>query len=343
MKGRINKLKREVLIRYAYLKKMTTLPYLPAFVAIEPTNYCNYKCLMCPQSSEKSDSILRGFMSDDVFNKVIDEIKTYAFEVFIQLGGEPLLHNKLIDFIKQAKNQGLITGISTNASLLDRDFAKRIISSGLDKLFITFTDKGKERYDKIWQGGVYENVKKNIIEFLNSKKGQQNPRVTLQIVKFFGEDDVLTPDKVFLEEWKRRGVDSFSPVWATYWAGDFKDEAMFRYKEAPRDDYYRPCGAIWRSLVVYWDGSISPCCNDLTRNYILGNIKENSIRELWNGEKMAGLREALVKKRYKEIKLCRNCLALWGRLPAEKKKWWAALENRIRKIGQNFSCFRKHN
>lgn len=323
------RIKREAFIRYAYLKRLTKVPYLPPFVAIEPTNYCNYRCIMCPQSSERASSIPRGFMSQKMFDKVIDEVKSYVFEVFIQLGGEPLLHPELIDFVRKAKSRGVLVGLSTNASLLTRTAAQGLIKAGLDKMIISFTDKGKEGYEKVWQGGDYRKVEENIREVLALKRERQNPKITLQIIKFFGQDKDLILEKDFLKTWHRLGVDSFSPVWATYWTGNFKDEAKFRYGEAPRDSYYRPCGAIWRALVVYWDGNVAPCCNDLTRQYILGNIETESIREIWNNEKMVRLRESIAQGRYKETKLCRNCMALWGRLPSEKRKWWGIIENRI--------------
>lgn len=308
------------------------MPYLPPFIAIEPANYCNYKCLMCPQSSKKADLVPRGFMSPELFMKVISEVKHYAFEVFIQLGGEPLLHPRLIEFIKKAKDENLVVGISTNGSLLTKDLGEGLIKAGLDKLVITFTDKGKEGYEKNWQGGDYEKVQENIRNFLVFKKAQPNPWIILQIIKFFGEDKDLTLGEEFLKTWRRLGVNSFCPIWATYWAGDFKDEAMFRYRKAPRDSYYLPCGAIWRSLAIHWNGNISPCCNDLTGEYILGNIETESLSESWNNEKMVMLRDSLVRGQYSKINLCKNCLALWGRLPSEKGKWWGTLENRMKRL-----------
>jgi len=328
----IDRIKREILIRYAYLKKIPRVSYPPSFIAIEPTNCCNYKCIMCPQSSEKAGSIHRGFMDEETFGRILNEIKHYALEVFIQLGGEPILHPKLLEFIKKAKGEDLVVGISTNASLLTRELGKGLIDAGLDKLVITFTDRGKEKYERVWQGGDYEKVQGNIREVLDLKQGRRKPLVTLQIIKFFGEDKDLILDKEFSKTWRKLGVYSFSPVWATYWAGDFRDEAMCRYREAPRDKYYSPCGAIWRSLAVHWDGNVSPCCNDLTGEYILGNIETVSIRDIWNSEKMVRLREDLARGGYKKIKLCRNCLALWGRLPSEKRRWCGILENRIKKI-----------
>jgi radical SAM protein with 4Fe4S-binding SPASM domain len=285
---------------------------------------------MCPQSSAKSDSIQRGFMSEEIFDKIVNEIKDFAFEIFIQLAGEPLLHHKLTAYIKKAREKGLRVGISTNGSLLKGNICEDIINAGLDKLVITFTDRG-DKYKRIWQGGDYGEVEKNIEEFLSKRNKRRRPEVTLQIIKFFGEDKSLNMDKGFTEKWTRLGVNSFSPIWATYWTGDFKEEAMLRYRQAPRDTYYRPCGAIWRSVAVHWNGDVSACCNDLMGIYILGNVEKESIAAIWNGEYMVKLREDLIRQKYKDIKLCRNCLALWGRLPSEKRRWYAVLENMIKK------------
>jgi radical SAM protein with 4Fe4S-binding SPASM domain len=63
---------------------------------------------------------------------------------------------------------------------------------------------------------------------------------------------------------------------------------------------------LWESVVIAWDGRVVPCCYDFDASVTLGDLKKQSLREIWNGE-------AYVAMRTKELNgcndksLCRNC------------------------------------
>jgi radical SAM protein with 4Fe4S-binding SPASM domain len=44
----------------------------------------------------------------------------------------------------------------------------------------------------------------------------------------------------------------------------------------------RPLG----EMVICFDGDVVLCCNDMGREEIVGNLKNNSIEEVWNGKVM---------------------------------------------------------
>jgi radical SAM protein with 4Fe4S-binding SPASM domain len=64
-------------------------------------------------------------------------------------------------------------------------------------------------------------------------------------------------------------------------------------------------------MAVYWNGDVPACCADFGEEYILGNLKETPLLELWNGERMRALRQLQVEGRAQEIEPCRGCDALW--------------------------------
>ena len=49
------------------------------------------------------------------------------------------------------------------------------------------------------------------------------------------------------------------------------------------------CHYLCRSLSIYFDGSVIPCDADYEGRLSVGSIKDNSIREIWNGEKYDNL------------------------------------------------------
>ena len=59
-------------------------------------------------------------------------------------------------------------------------------------------------------------------------------------------------------------------------------------------------------MSIYSDGSVGPCCNLVGRKIPIGNIKDTSIKEIWNGAKMSELRDGFVKNNPNEV--CKSCL-----------------------------------
>ena len=102
------------------------------------------------------------------------------------------------------------------------------------------------------------------------------------------------------------------------WAGDFAERAkkdpLFRKLSNLQDDKrnFSPCLHVFSSFVITWDGDVVPCCRDLKKDYVIGNIKEHSIMELWNSEKIIQLRQKQILRQYKDIPLCRECTQLWN-------------------------------
>jgi radical SAM protein with 4Fe4S-binding SPASM domain len=63
-----------------------------------------------------------------------------------------------------------------------------------------------------------------------------------------------------------------------------------------------------------WDGKIVPCCFDKDAEHVMGDMKENSMKEIWEGKNYHAFRQELKKSR-KNIDICANCsegLKVWN-------------------------------
>ena len=98
----IEKCKRVKLIRKMVLKKKISFEF-PVRFNVEPTNYCNLSCSMCPRELNRPF----GYMELNLFKKIIDESILYGKRLIITLNkdGEPLLHPELTQMIKYAKDK----------------------------------------------------------------------------------------------------------------------------------------------------------------------------------------------------------------------------------------------
>ena len=133
---------------------------LPSFYVIEPTNRCNLKCSICPNSI--GYPLKRGYMEWDLFVKIINQIKNVAQIIQLYWMGEPLLHTRLIDMIKYIKkNTCAKVIISTNGNLLNKKIANLLIDSGIDKIIISC--------DAAESQEVYSQIDLDQVDFVKQK------------------------------------------------------------------------------------------------------------------------------------------------------------------------------
>jgi radical SAM protein with 4Fe4S-binding SPASM domain len=66
------------------------------------------------------------------------------------------------------------------------------------------------------------------------------------------------------------------------------------------------CARLWFNPVVTWDGKVLPCCFDKDAEHIMGDLSQESFREIWNGPRYRVFRKAILKDR-SMIEICRNC------------------------------------
>ena len=130
-------------------------------------------------------------MDWDLYKKIIDEAKGFVHDINLFLGGESLFHKRLPDMIRYARENGIGTRLSTNATVLTKDKAKAIIDAGLDFIIFSFDGYEKEVYEKIRVNASFEKTLANIKGFLEEKKrrGSRKPYVVFQVIEGLSDDD----------------------------------------------------------------------------------------------------------------------------------------------------------
>jgi radical SAM protein with 4Fe4S-binding SPASM domain len=289
--------RNRALATYSYLMRSPINSAFPTKLHIEITNVCNLGCIMCPRSYM---SRKKGIMDMGLFKKIIDESKGKVEFVYLHLFGEPLIHPHIIDMIKYCKNAGIYTGLATNATLLDEVKSKEIANSGLDFMVISFDGIDKEEYEKIRQGSSYEKTLKNIKGFLQIKG--RKPHTVLQLIYMNYTKDKI---KEYTNFWSSYNIEAVRIKPLQTWSGEIKNINELSINENLMS--LKPCDRPWRHLCILWDGKATPCEFDFDGAYPLGNIRDQSIAETWNSERILKLRKQHLSHNRNEIKLCRSC------------------------------------
>lgn len=304
-----NKFKyRTRLAEFCHRLGLVELPVPPAEIFIETTNFCNLKCPMCPQTTGLNRP--RGYMDFALYTRIIDEAKGRVPKVSLFLAGESLLHTRLYDMIQYARAAGMHTRLHTNAALLSRENAERLLATGLDELHFSFDGPEKTRHEAIRVGSVFETTLNNIYTFLDLKKqkGLALPRTTIEAIVFRNEDAAQIRsgmDALFLD----KGYDEIKIIESHSWAG--LNQNYIRNQERKADAYF-PCSLVYDRMSVTWDGKVVGCCNDFQARYVCGDVAAEPLLKIWNNERYKNLRRMLVEKRAGNSELCKDCDNLWS-------------------------------
>ncbi|QOP45837.1 radical SAM/SPASM domain-containing protein [Sulfurimonas paralvinellae] len=301
---------------YSLVKKDSKILGKPINITIEPTNVCNAQCPVC----ETGANILerkKAFLSFSDFKIIIDKIYPYTNTLMYYFMGEPFLNKEWVKQVKYTKEKG-IPFISTCTNGDVKGIPQGIIESGID--FVSFQMGGttQETHEVYRVNTNLENIKNNLLQTIKLKK-ETGSKVHLEagfILMKHNEHQV----EEFIEWCKEIDVDSFNiidpcvrtveqgnkylPTNKDHWIYDpekFKKGKLQR-KIVPQND----CPWIYYSMTIMSNGDVVPCCHDACGKEVMGNLIEQDLEEIWNGEKYQNFRNK-IHTNQKDIEICRLC------------------------------------
>ena len=292
----------------SYKLKMLKPMGPPYQFSIEATNKCNFKCSFCPQSSPThKDMRSVGNLSLDHFQLFIKKIKKVKYgnsNVSICLDGEPLMNKSFSKFIKIANDEGLFPRFSSNGKLLTQSIVNEL--SGFNFLVAIDFSSEPEVFDKVrGNAGDYRIVFDNLRYLVD--KASHNPHIKIEIV------DITHFSEAFDKAKSLKKIRNLFPLNLPsnikFWSRQFHNFGGYLQNEeiVDRLHNYKLCPYPWTSFNVTWDGNVVACCRDTEGKTILGNVFEQSIMDIWKGEKYNKLRKSLIEKRVKDVVACEKC------------------------------------
>ncbi len=292
--GRLgNNVLRRLKLLWAFIWRAIEVPAYPSMVAVEVTNNCELKCIMCPRAVMTRPI---GNMNPALFDLALEDMQGKTEFFWLQDCGEPLLHRNLFDMIERARWYGFRTGLSTSATNLGDSKSDRLLASGLDYIIFSVDGTTKETYESIRVGAKFENVMSNVRAFFRKKAASSSK--LFAVVQCISMEKTRPEIEEFKRRWKVPGVDGVRIRQLAY--------SGIR-KEPARRGKQRPCFYLWFYPVIKQDGTVVPCCRDYNAFLPLGNISRLKLGEAWNGEAMRRLRRLHVEGRQSEIPLCAAC------------------------------------
>lgn len=288
----------------------------PFLLFVDPSSACNFRCGFCPcgnaHKSLWTDQKNTSVMSYELFRKIIDDISYFPEKIKtlrLYKEGEPLLNKRLPDMIRYAKRSNSVGSIdfTTNGVLLTKDLGLALVDSGLDRINISIEALDSDGYLKI--SGVkidYDAFYENLSYFYKHK---ENCYVFMKI-----SDAAVNTEKEKERFFQMYGdicdeisVEHITPVWPEF---DLDKDYTPKTNSIYNDVTIKECDVcpyIFYSICVNSDGSVSACLMDWNHKQIVGNIAEQSLKDIWNSDAMKALRYKHLKCGRSKIDVCNKC------------------------------------
>ena len=292
---------RYVVYRYKYNKFPTLkiLGHYPPNIQIEPTSFCNLRCIMCYQSdrtfSGKSNGFM-GYMKFELFKKIIDEIEGKIEGVTFASRGEPTLHPGLDKFLNYCEGKFLGLKLNTNATLLDEKKIHMLLSSDLQQLVLSIDEQDKENYEKIRVNSKFEVIMKNLKMLKNIREKHYKKsklRIRISGVKVNTSQSVEVHNEFYKEFADEVILVNYSPWESAY--------------DEPVNEIKKPCSELYRMMYVWYDGKINPCDFDYKSLLSKENVKNSSIKSIWKSDYYNKLRDLHMKNQRNQLEPCKRC------------------------------------
>lgn len=253
-------------------------------IEVELFSYCNRKCKWCPNKDIDRNKYIE--MSKETYMKLIQDLRRVGYKGVITYSryNEPMSNiNLLKERVRQTKeiipNVKLVT--NTNGDYLSRDNLNGLL---IDELTIMdYDNKGMNACrEKLLRCGV--NIIKEFYPFI------------------YGEYENMKI--LYYVDWSKHALLEDR--------GGYLDENIrLRWKNGKklRD---RPCYEPIHFIAIDYNGNVMPCCHmrsdiKFHREYILGNINNESIIDIYNNNKAVNIRKNISSGvLYKPCKYCQK-------------------------------------
>lgn len=301
---------------------------------MELTSECNLSCSFCYRRSWSPES---GFMSPDLFRRIMDDLRELGVRsIWLDGFGEPTLHPNFEHFVRMAA-ESFEVNLVTNGTLMREKV--RGVARMLSNIFVSVESVISETYQAMrgfQLGGLEEGIRELSQEGARIWLSTVLMRSTYQglpsLVKWASElgvrgillSNIIPTSREMDEErlYGRAEVDHVSDVireaWIVATGSNMKlVTPSFHYRGE------RWCPFIERdSFAVTYDGEVVPCLFTLhsyrawvdgkevsVSQISFGNLRERSLKDIWFSESYVTFRSMVRLSQYPS---CNDCPAWDG-------------------------------
>ena len=305
----------------------------PPFLEVEPTTRCNIQCAICENTYWNEP----GYdMSFEKFKSIVDQFPRLKWIGMTGIGSS-YLNKDFINEVEYIKSKGTIVELIDSFNHIDETMLRRIVDMGVDIQWVSIYAGTKETYEKACKGANFDKILNNIKYLIKYKKERRSeiPVLNLHyIVSNINKHETeLWLNKVAEMDPKRDSIYEvlFTPLlapfkevkqYATTFTKEEKEQLINKGRELNIKVWFndvindakqpvKGC-AMWIMPFIFATGHVMSCClinegnrREFEKATALGNVYEQSWKEIWNGEYFTSLRNMLRKNQIPVF--CQGC------------------------------------
>jgi len=302
----------------------------PVTIDMSLTRACNYACGFCYAMLQEND---RKSIDTQVMNRFIDDCADIGVRaISLVSDGESTLSQAFVPTIQRGSAMGISMASGTNAFNLNQRKLEEILPH-LTYLRVNFSAGTKDRYAEImgvkpeWYDRVVQNIR-NMVELkqrmgLDVTIGMQmvlRPEDADQIMPFAQLGKELRPDYAVI---KHCSDDEDGQLGVDYGGYERLHDLLHEAEALSDESYkvvvkwskiqnegkrsYQRCYGPPFMLQISGSGLVAPCgmlFNEKYKKFHMGNIVDNSFREIWESDAYWEVMNYLASPRFNAQKMC---------------------------------------
>jgi MoaA/NifB/PqqE/SkfB family radical SAM enzyme len=297
-------------------------PARPESISFEITAACDAKCVHCPR--EDMDRPMKQ-MPMPLFRRLVDQAAALRVPYLCPNGyGEictiplPALEEYL-GYITRQKHRFKVV-LNTNANRMTEERAALFLKHRVHVVNVTIDGATAETAESIRRKLKFDQVEGNVKRLLAMRKkaGVKRPMVRVAMIAMA---QTIPEIPAFFERWK--GVADAIAIGGFTTRLESVNEAGRAAGDGPTPRPWKQpdaCVLPFRDLNIWSDGIAVACCEDWNESRPVGDLKTQSIDEIWHGPELTEIRRKHKTHKGHEVDICAKCQN-WHR-PSRAVRLW---------------------
>jgi len=263
----------------------------PRTIQIETTILCNSHCVFCPHNEmDRGPKV----MEEWVWKKIIDESRGRSIVYRPFMINEPFVDPKMPEIIRYIKQDPTAkVEFNSNGHFSVKTDIKALLEAGIDYVRFSIDGFTEETFKQSGRGGTFDQIVKNIHAFID-ERNRQGSECKIE-VRMIDLECNRHEQKDYVEYWSQfANSATVTELYEWPWSGQ-------------TEPHRKPCPKIRYEMFFMVDGQATICCWDAFGKSLIGDVKLNTVEEIWLGETNQRYREYLNKGERDNIVLCSRC------------------------------------
>jgi len=306
-----------------YKKAQWVHTFMPRQVRVEASKVCNLKCTGCRRAWEDDISLQPGgnYLTLERLGYIVEQVPTVILVGFSG-DAETTLNPNLWDILRYLKSKGIKSTFTTNGTLLNKELIDLCEDCGIIRISLSFAGAKKETFEKLHIGAKWDKVLENchLIGYSSIPLFLNFPMLTEELMdeipEFFRIAKEVKATGVQFLKLMIEDTNGLAPL-DFYKLKGLTDDIKERAKKGrfhvegclEPSPVFRECYEPVVAPLITLNGDVYPCAysakqtpkeyygGDIleapTENFVLGNIHEQCVKDIWYGDLYENLRKYL--------------------------------------------------